>query len=48
MYKPKRGLWTSEDVSKQHPDRAMDFVADYILDNHIYDKNFCRNRRGNS
>lgn len=35
MYKPKRGLWTSEDVSPQHPDRAMDFVADYILDKYV-------------
>lgn len=35
MYKPKRGLWTSEDVSQQHPDRAMDFVADYILDKYV-------------
>ena len=35
MYKPKRGLWTSEDVSKQHPDRAMDFVVDYILDKYV-------------
>lgn len=35
MYKPKRGLWTSEDVSMQHPDRAMDFVADYILDKFV-------------
>lgn len=35
MYKPKRGLWTSEDVSPQHPDRAMDFVADYILDRYV-------------
>lgn len=35
MFKPKRGLWTSEDVSLQHPDRAMDYVADYILDKYV-------------
>lgn len=35
MYKPKRGLWTSEDVSPQHPDRAMDFVSDYIMDKFV-------------
>lgn len=35
MYKPKRGLWTSEDVSPQHPDRALDFVADYVMDKFI-------------
>lgn len=35
MYKPKRGLWTSEDVGLQHPDRAMDFVANYVLDKFV-------------
>ena len=35
MYKPKRGLWTSEDVSPQHPDRAMDYVSDFIMDKFV-------------
>ena len=42
MYKPKRGLWTSEDVGIQHPDRAMDFVADYILDKYVMKDKYSR------